>query len=101
MYNATEQMMDLYNMSLYNTGCIDEINRFSKLCSQFRVDVINSLHTHFLIGFFIISFFIILKIWIEYSRPKFIGSKWYQYAKMRIDFIIIASIIMTIGLMFL
>jgi hypothetical protein len=88
-FNTTSEMMR-DNNSLYNTGCIDEINKVMSECSQFKIHVINTMNQRFVISLVIMSILIFFQMWIKYRQPKFSQTQfWKEKIEYRIDLIII------------
>ena len=94
--------MEFSNTSFYNTGCIDEINKFSKLCTDFKVDVLANYNLRFEITIILLVIFVSFRLYTRYSKPLFTEHKfWLEYADTRLDFIIAILMIFTIAFMFL
>lgn len=94
------QTIDFSNTTFYNTGCIDEINKFSKLCTDFKVDVLSNYDMRFKITIILLIIFIAFRFYTKYSKPQFIYSSFWNYFDMRLDFIIAILSIFAITFMF-
>jgi ADP-heptose:LPS heptosyltransferase len=103
MINTTNlTFSNFQDQMLYNPSCLKEMERFSQFCTDFRIDIINSVTTRFKIIIFLLVILITIKIYIDNKQPKFSQTQFYQEkVKYRIDFIIMITAICTIGLMFI
>ena len=99
-YTPLNQSMDFSNTSFYNTGCIDEIAKFSKLCTDFKIDVLSNYNIRFQITLILLVFAIAFMLYVKYSKPQFINSAFWKYFDMRLDFIIAILCIFAITFMF-
>jgi len=87
---------------LYNPSCIAEMEKFEKFCTDFQIEVINSVSIRFKISLLLMIAVMTFKLYVQYSKPKFSQTEFYKkYVAFRIDFIIAILMIITIGLMFI
>lgn len=98
--NITNQTIDFAQQQFYNTNCIDEIEKFSKLCTTFKVDVLNNYDLRFKVTIILLLIFVAFRLYTKYSKPQFINSAFWNYFDMRLDFIIAILCIFTITFMF-
>lgn len=99
--NFTNETIDFSSQQFYNTGCIDELAKFSKLCIDFKVDVLANYNLRFKITVILLIIFVSFRLYTKYSRPLFTEHKfWLEYADSRLDFIIAILMIFTIAFMF-
>lgn len=101
--NLSNKTMDLYKYELYNVGCIDENRKVAELCTQFKVDVLNSVNHRFEIAIILLCIFIILQFTLRYGFKEYLEYKnyiLYQFVLKRIDWITILLAISVIALMF-
>ena len=71
--NFTE--LNINNNSFFNTGCIDEINKFKSLCEDFHADILSNTSTYFKI--FLIA--LISSVIINFLFENFVNSEWKYY----------------------
>ena len=98
--NTSNQFIDFKNVSFYNQNCINEINKFSKLCTKFKVDVLANYNTRFEVTIILLVIFIAFRFYVDYSKPQFINSEFWKYFDRRLDFIIAILCIFAITFMF-
>jgi hypothetical protein len=100
-YTIPQEAFDINNNSFFNTGCIDEINKITERCSQFKLQVIEHMDKKFMIALIILSIFIMYQLAIKYYKPKFSQSRFYmKYIDYRIDFVIIILLVSYIAYIF-
>ena len=93
---------DINNNSFFNTGCIDELNKMTAKCTNFKAQVVSSISHNFQLTIILLLIFVAYKIFIEYSKPKFSQTEFYQKKIVyRIDFIIMILVIITIAFFFI
>jgi len=66
---------DKNNNSFFNTGCIDEINKFKLLCEHFQADILSNTNSHFKLFLIALIIFVIINFVFE----SFVNENWKYY----------------------
>ena len=99
--NTTSEMMR-DNLSLYNTGCIEEVSKVTAQCSGFKLHVIQSMNHRFIASLVIMSILIFFQLYIKYRSPKFSQMEyWSEKIDYRIDLIIVILMFFNILYLFM
>lgn len=93
--NATEFILDKGNVSFFNTGCIEEVNKALSMCEDFKAQVLTTVTHRFEYAIIILCVLIFISTILKYS-----GWKFYDRIEFHIDWVIIAITICVIALMF-
>lgn len=91
---------DINNNSFFNPGCIDEINKITTKCSDFKVHVVNTIETRFIIALSITLALILWKLIIEEIEPKFSKTETYKFINARLNMALFITVLCDIALLF-
>lgn len=100
--NYTNLVTGRDNASFYNPSCIDELQKMATKCTDFKAQVINTVHQRFLIGMIVTFILFAFIIYVKYDKPKFSQTEFYKkHIEYRIDFFTLMIFIITISLLFI
>lgn len=102
-YTLPQQAFDINNNSLFNTGCIDEINKVFGQQETFRLHVFQVMQHRFIVSLIIMSILIFYQLYfIKYIQPKYSQTEFYKkQIDYRIDLVIIILLSFNILYIFL
>ena len=101
MNTSNNFTLDFSSSQFYNTGCIDEINKFSKLCTNFKANVIETMNHKIYLAIILMITFIILMFILRYGFDKYKDYTWFIFIIKRIDWILLCIAICSIALLFI
>jgi hypothetical protein len=99
--NTSNFSLDFSSSQFYNTGCIDELDKLSKLCSDFRVNVADTMNDKVYLAFILMIIFIVLMFVLRYGFDKYKDYTWFIFVIKRIDWILLCISICSIALLFI
>ncbi len=100
-FTPPDVAVNINNNSFFNTGCIDEVAKATRMCADFKVQVINKINYNFKVSFFLFIVVVLFKFYVEYSKPKWSQSDVYKnFFAFKVDWIMILLLFTTVALMF-
>lgn len=99
--NPINASLDIDANSFYNTGCIDEINKIVRQCSEFKADISSRVMSQFHLGMGLLFVLLMFRLYVEYGKPKFSQTEFYRTKiAYRLDFAIIITLFCDVALLF-
>jgi hypothetical protein len=99
--NFTNFVTNRDNFSFNNPVCDKELNALAKYCSDFKVEVINTINTRFKTGLIISFILYSFIIYVHLKQPKFSQTEFYKnQIEFRLYFFTWVIFLITLGLMF-
>lgn len=93
---------DTHQYNTYNPGCYNEIQKYIKMCTEFKAEVTSIMSQQFKITLILLVIMITYKIYVDNKEPQFSKTEFYQrYIRYRIDFIIIILAFISIAFLFM
>lgn len=97
-YTIPQIAFNINNNSLFNTGCIDEINKVLGQYQKFQLHVYQVMQHRFIISLIIMSILVFYQLfYIKYYQPKYSQTEFYkEKIDKRIDLAIIIFMVFNI-----
>lgn len=90
------------NLETYNPGCASEIEKIITRCTDFKLQIFNTMESRFIISICIMTVLVLFRLLTIYRPLNFQKTEFYKtQIEMRLDFIIIILLVFNIAYIFL
>lgn len=99
-YSIPAKAFDINNASTFNPACLSDINKIISRCTDFKINVLQTMNLKFLISVIVLCVLVLYQIQNKYRPFKFQESEFYKkYIDYRVDLVI--SILLIFDIFFI